>query len=148
MDRGALSGIGHRTRGGDGVEPLIFVAELCPNRPIEPIEHRAELLAECITIGRQSHRCLRGCSGSLVSNELGDPRYPTAAKKIAARRARPTLVPPESLPVPAEQRAPRAALTRQFVPEIQGHCEFLEGDTPARLADRLIERLRADGALS
>jgi electron transfer flavoprotein beta subunit len=82
-----------------------------------------------------------------VSNELGDPRYPTAAKKLAARRMKPTVVAVEDLALPAEQVQPRATLTRQFVPTIQGNCEFIAGDTAAALGDRLIERLREDGAI-
>jgi len=82
-----------------------------------------------------------------VSNELGDPRYPTAAKKLAARRMKPTVVAVDDLALPAEQLQPRARLTRQFVPAIQGNCEFISGDTAAALGDRLIERLREDGAI-
>jgi electron transfer flavoprotein beta subunit len=82
-----------------------------------------------------------------VSNELGDPRYPTAAKKLAARRMKPTVVAVDDLGVPAEQLQPRATLSQQFVPTIQGNCEFLSGDTPAALGDSLIQRLREDGTI-
>ncbi len=82
-----------------------------------------------------------------VSNELGDPRYPTAAKKLAARRKKPTVLAVDDLSLSAEQLQPRATLTRQFVPTIQGNCEFISGDTSAALADSLIERLREDGTI-
>jgi electron transfer flavoprotein beta subunit len=82
-----------------------------------------------------------------VSNELGDPRYPTAAKKLAARRMKPTVVSAQELGLSAEELAPRATLTRQFVPTVQGHCEFITGETPGELADHLMERLRQEGAL-
>ncbi len=82
-----------------------------------------------------------------VSNELGDPRYPTAAKKLAARRKKPTVVAVDELSLSAEQLQPRATLTRQFVPTIQGNCEFISGDTPAALGNSLIERLREDGSI-
>ena len=82
-----------------------------------------------------------------VSNELGDPRYPTAAKKLAARRKKPTVVEVDELSLSAEQLQPRATLTRQFVPTIQGNCEFISGDTPAALGDSLIEHLREDGTI-
>ncbi len=80
-----------------------------------------------------------------ISNELGQPRYPTAAKKIAARRMRPTVVTPESLDVSEEALQVRVKLVEQFVPEIQGNCELIEGETPAELAAGLIKRLREDG---
>jgi electron transfer flavoprotein beta subunit len=82
-----------------------------------------------------------------ISNELGEPRFPTTAKKIAARRMKPTIVSVADLSLPAEALQPRVAMTRQFVPEIQGNCEFLSGNTPTELADRLIQRLRQESVL-
>jgi electron transfer flavoprotein beta subunit len=82
-----------------------------------------------------------------ISNELGEPRYPTAARKLAARRVKPTVVPPDDLGLAPEARQPRVVLTRQFVPTVQGHCEFLTGDSAAELADRLVGRLREEKVL-
>jgi electron transfer flavoprotein beta subunit len=82
-----------------------------------------------------------------ISNELGEPRFPTTAKKIAARRMKPTIVSVDELSLPPEEREPRVTMTRQFVPTVQGNCEFLSGATPGELADRLIEGLRRDGVL-
>ena len=79
-----------------------------------------------------------------ISNELGQPRYPTAARTIAARRMQATAVPVEDLSLPAGALQARVTLIRQFVPTIQGNCEFISGETPAELATRLIERLRED----
>jgi electron transfer flavoprotein beta subunit len=82
-----------------------------------------------------------------ISNELGDPRYPTAASKIKARRVKPTVVAISDLGLSAEDSEPRVAFTKQFVPTIQGNCEFISGDSPAELADRLIARLREDSVI-
>jgi electron transfer flavoprotein beta subunit len=82
-----------------------------------------------------------------ISNELGEPRYPTAAKKIAARRMKPTIVSVDDLPLGPEDLQPRVTLTQQFVPTIQGNCEFISGETPTDVAARLIERLREDSIL-
>ena len=79
-----------------------------------------------------------------VSNELGEPRYPTAARKIAARRMKPERVSPESLSLSEEELRPRVLARRQFVPTVQGNCEFLGGETPAELADALVARLQQD----
>jgi len=38
--------------------------------------------------------------------------------------------------------APSITLKRQFVPQIQGNCEFLSG-SPAEIAKALMERIRA-----
>lgn len=81
-----------------------------------------------------------------ISNELGDPRYPSAAAKVKARRAKPTVVTPADLGLSEEDLAPRVLLTRQFVPEVQGNCEFLQGDA-TQMAQELIERLKADSIL-
>jgi electron transfer flavoprotein beta subunit len=82
-----------------------------------------------------------------VSNELGDPRYPTAASKIKARKLKPEQLSPADLGLGDSDLAPRAKLVKQYVPTIQGHCEFVEGDTPAEQADRLIARLREESLL-
>ena len=82
-----------------------------------------------------------------ISNELGQPRYPTTARRMAVRRMRPAVVSAGDLGLRAEDLRPRATLIRQFVPAVQGDCEFIAGESPAEVADRLIERLRADGVL-
>jgi electron transfer flavoprotein beta subunit len=82
-----------------------------------------------------------------ISNELGTPRYPTAAKRMAARRVHPKLVSVDDLSVSAEDLQPRVKLVRQFVPRVQGKCEILSGATPADVADQLIARLRADSVI-
>jgi len=81
-----------------------------------------------------------------VSNELGDPRYPTAAAKMKARKMKPTLVPVEELGLAAEELAPRATVVKQFVPTVHGNCEFIEGEA-AEVADRLVARLREENIL-
>jgi electron transfer flavoprotein beta subunit len=82
-----------------------------------------------------------------ISNELGDPRYPTAANKIKARRKKPTIVSVEDLGLPPEDLQPRVTFTRQFVPTVQGNCEFISGETAAETADSLIARLRDDSVI-
>ena len=82
-----------------------------------------------------------------ISNELGDPRYPTAASKIKARRIKPAIVPLADLGLSDDDTAVRVAFTKQFVPTVQGNCEFISGDSPAALADGLIARLRAESVI-
>ncbi len=82
-----------------------------------------------------------------VSNELGEPRYPTTARKLAARRMQATVVSLEELSVRAEDLQPRVRLIRLSVPTVQGSCEFISGDTPGAAAKGLIERLHEDSVL-
>lgn len=81
-----------------------------------------------------------------ISNELGDPRYPSASAKVKARRAKPTVVQPSDLGLDEMGLMPRVMLTRQFVPQVQGNCEWLKGE-PAQMANELVERLKADSIL-
>lgn len=82
-----------------------------------------------------------------ISNELGLPRYPTTAGRIAARRMQANVLSPDDLGLTPDDLQPRVALTKQFVPQVQGNCEMLSGDSPAQIASDLIERLRADQVL-
>lgn len=79
-----------------------------------------------------------------ISNELGEPRYPTMPMKMAARRVKPTDVSAADLSLDPQALEPRIVMTRQFVPTVTGDCEFISGDEPAELADRLVERLVED----
>ncbi|MDP6981276.1 MAG: electron transfer flavoprotein subunit beta/FixA family protein [Myxococcota bacterium] len=83
-----------------------------------------------------------------VSNELGEPRYPTAAAKIKARKVKPQVTSPADLGVADGDLAPRIQMIRQFVPTVQGNCEFIDGGSPAEQADKLIARLREESLLS
>ena len=89
-----------------------------------------------------------GCPALVtISSEIGEPRYPTTARKLAARRMKPEVVPVDDLSLAPQELEPRAALVQQFAPAVQGNCEFIQGDSPAQLAERLIERLRQDRVL-
>ncbi len=82
-----------------------------------------------------------------ISNELGTPRYPTTARKMAVRRMQPKQVSLEELSLRADDVRPQVKLVRQFVPTVQGHCDFITADTAAAMADRLVARLRAENAI-
>jgi electron transfer flavoprotein beta subunit len=79
-----------------------------------------------------------------ISSELGTPRYPTAAATMAARRKKPVVVPASSI---AAAGKPHVVMRRMFVPQMLGHCEFIEGDAPREQVAQLLQRLRADGVL-
>ena len=81
-----------------------------------------------------------------VTNELGTPRYPTAARKIQTRRMKPAVVAPDTLGLAAADLEPRIRLVRLLVPTVQGHCELLPG-APAEAAQSLVDRLAQDGVL-
>ncbi len=81
-----------------------------------------------------------------VSNEMGDPRFPTAKAKMAARKKKPTKISVDDLGLSTDELTPKVVMTKQFVPEVQGNCEFIEG-SPAEAAQTLIDKLRADSLI-
>ena len=79
-----------------------------------------------------------------ISNEFGEPRYPTGVRTMKARKVKPTQVSPDSLSMGGDGGRPRVTMTRQFVEGITGSCEFLQGDSPAAVAQALVKRLREE----
>jgi len=83
-----------------------------------------------------------------ISNELGAPRYPTAARSMQARRMAPTVLTPFDLGVQAEDMTPRVTLEGLFVPSVLGNCEFINGSSPAESARTLVAKLREERLLA
>ena len=79
-----------------------------------------------------------------VSNELGQPRYPTLRGIMAATRKRPTVWTTGDLAIADAQLEPRLTLHDLFVPERDQDCEIIEGDDDMDSARRLALRLRED----
>ncbi len=77
-----------------------------------------------------------------VSNELGQPRYPTLRGIMAATRKLPTIWSAADLEADSEQLEPRITLHDLFVPERSQVCEIIEGDNEAEAARNLAQKLR------
>ncbi len=82
-----------------------------------------------------------------ISNEFGEPRYPTAVRTMKARKVKPQQVSPDSLSLGEGGGQSRVTMTRQFAAAITGNCDFLEGESPAAVAQDLIKRLREERAI-
>ncbi|MCC7077238.1 MAG: electron transfer flavoprotein subunit beta/FixA family protein [Acidimicrobiia bacterium] len=82
-----------------------------------------------------------------VSSELGEPRYPTMPMRMSARRVEPEVVTADELGLSGADLEIRVGTVRQTVPTVKGDCEFITGDTPADIADRLVARLVEDRVL-
>jgi electron transfer flavoprotein beta subunit len=133
-----------------GVVPSLIGEKL--DMPVVTIARAAELSGSNLKVTRVTpdgdEVVQTACPAVVtVSNELGDPRYPPAAAKIKARKLKPTVVSPGDLGLTEAELMPKVKLTKQFVPQIKGSCEFIEGGSPAELADKLMEKLRADSIL-
>lgn len=77
-----------------------------------------------------------------VSNELGQPRYPTLRGIMAATRKQPTVWSVADLDLDASQSEPRVTLQELFVPVSDQECEFIEGENAAAAARALAVKLR------
>lgn len=133
-----------------GVVPALIAEKL--GAPVVTIAKAVELNGETVRVTRVTpdgdEIAEANCPVVItVSNEVGDARYPAAAAKIKARKKKPEVVSPADLGLADDQLASKVTLMKQFVPEVQGNCEFIEGDDPAALANALLERLKADGAI-
>ncbi|MBI4519008.1 MAG: electron transfer flavoprotein subunit beta/FixA family protein [Deltaproteobacteria bacterium] len=77
-----------------------------------------------------------------ISNEFGEPRYPTGIRTMKARKIKPQQITPAGLAL-GESARPRVTMTRQFVEPIIGRCEVIPGDSAAAALE-LVTRLRAE----
>jgi electron transfer flavoprotein beta subunit len=132
-----------------GVVPALIGEKL--GMPVVPLARAIEVNGPTLKVTRATpdgDEVVEGAAPAVVtiSNELGDPRFPTAKGKMAARKKKPTNVSIDDLGLSAQELVPRVVLTRQYVPEIQGNCEFIEG-SPAEAARILIDKLRADSVI-
>ena len=77
-----------------------------------------------------------------VSNELGQPRYPTLRGIMAATRKRPVVWSASDLEMDAAQLEPRVTLHNLFVPVREQQCEIVGGEDAADAGRQLALRLR------
>lgn len=132
-----------------GVVPALIGEKLA--MPVVPLARAIEAKGSTLTVIRATpdgDEVVEGATPAVVtiSNELGDPRFPTAKNKMAARKKKPVKIAVADLGLSAEELAPRVVLSKQYVPEVQGNCEFIEG-SPEEAAKILIEKLRADSVI-
>jgi electron transfer flavoprotein beta subunit len=132
-----------------GVVPALIGESL--GMPVVPLARAIETNGSALKVTRATpdgDEVVEGATPAVVtvSNELGDPRFPTAKAKMAARKKKPTNIAIADLGLSEEQLTPRIVLKKQYVPEVQGNCEFIEG-TPAEAAKILVDKLRADSVI-
>ncbi|MCH8086231.1 MAG: electron transfer flavoprotein subunit beta/FixA family protein [Chloroflexi bacterium] len=75
-----------------------------------------------------------------VSNELGQPRYPTLRGIMAAGRKQPTVWSAQDLVL--DTTASRMKLLKLYQPDKISQCEFIEGGSPAEAGVNLALKLR------
>lgn len=128
-----------------GVVPLLLAERL--GHAVTTLARDVRHGADGLTVTRatpEGDEVVRGQLPALVtvSNELGAPRFPTAKAKMAARKMSAEIVAIDSLELDPAALVASIRLQRQFVPQIQGNCEFIKG-SPADIARELMARIRA-----
>ena len=82
-----------------------------------------------------------------VSNELGEPRYPTLRGIMTAGRKTPTVWTAADLGVAPASLAPKVRVVDLAVPVVDRECEIVSGETDADAGRALALRLREDGLI-
>ncbi len=85
-----------------------------------------------------------------VSNEIGEPRYPTIKGIMAAKKKEPVVWKPADIGMDKAQLGAagrKARVSRLFQPVHEGKCEFVEGENPEEAGSNLALKLRAAKAL-
>jgi electron transfer flavoprotein beta subunit len=79
-----------------------------------------------------------------VSNEIGQPRYPTIKGIMAAKKIEPIVWKPADIGLSFSIGVsnPRTKLHKLFQPVHEGKCEFIAGETPEEMAVNLANKLR------
>jgi electron transfer flavoprotein beta subunit len=80
-----------------------------------------------------------------VSNELGEPRYPTIKGIMTAKKKEPIIWKPADIGVEPSQvgaAGRRARLVKLFQPVREGKCEIVDGETLQEAAANLALKLR------
>ncbi len=80
-----------------------------------------------------------------VSNEIGQPRYPTIKGIMAAKKIEPVVWKPSDVglePAKAGVAGSRIKVRKLFQPVHEGKCEFAAGETPEEMAVNLAVKLR------
>ena len=80
-----------------------------------------------------------------VSNEIGEPRYPTIKGIMAAKKIEPIVWQPADIGVEPSQigaAGQRTKMLKLFQPVREGKCEIIEGENPEEAAVNLALKLR------
>lgn len=85
-----------------------------------------------------------------VSNEIGEPRYPTIRGIMASKKKEPTVWKLTDIGLEPSQvgvAGRRCRIVKLFQPQREGICKMIAGDTPEEAAVNLANRLRQEKLL-
>jgi electron transfer flavoprotein beta subunit len=77
-----------------------------------------------------------------VSNEIGQPRYPTIKGIMAAKKLEPIIWKPSDIGIEPSGDRRRTRIRKLFQPVHEGKCELAAGESPEEMAVNLVVKLR------
>jgi electron transfer flavoprotein beta subunit len=77
-----------------------------------------------------------------VSNEIGQPRYPTIKGIMSAKKVEPIIWKPADIGFEADVASQRTKIQKLFQPVHEAKCEFAAGEIPEEMAVNLATKLR------
>jgi electron transfer flavoprotein beta subunit len=128
---------------GSGVAEILRLPSVTVAKKIDIIDSKARI-EKVVTDG---HEVIEVSLPVLVtvSNELGEPRYPTIRGIMAAKKIEPIIWKPADLEVDPSQigaAGRRSKMLKLFQPVHEGECEIVEGESPEEAAVNLALKLR------
>ena len=79
-----------------------------------------------------------------ITNEFGEPRYPTLRGIMTASRKTPTIWSVEDIGLSPDDLSPKLELTELFIPVSDRQCEYIVGEDEADAGRKLALRLREE----
>jgi electron transfer flavoprotein beta subunit len=133
---------------GLGVAEFLGIPCITLAKKIEVVDHKVKvdrLWADGIEILEASMPCL-----ITVSSELGEPRYSTISKVMAAAKKEPIIWGAEDIDVSGSEVGAlgrKCRVEKVFKPVKETKCEIIEGETEQEAAEALALKLREENLL-
>ncbi|HUT97267.1 MAG TPA: electron transfer flavoprotein subunit beta/FixA family protein [Dehalococcoidales bacterium] len=128
---------------GSGIAEILGLPSVTLVKKVEPAGGKAKLervTDEGYEVVEVSLPCV-----ITVSNEIGEPRYPTIKGIMGAKKKEPVVWKPADIGVEASQigaQGRHTKLVKLFQPVREGKCEMVEGESPEEAGANLAAKLR------
>ena len=137
---------GRQASDWDNAQVPLAVAELL-DLPCITIGRKVEVGDGRVTVERQVPEGIEIMEAPLpalvtVSNELGQPRYPTLRGIMAATRKQPTIWTAQDLGINVSELQPNLEIVDLYVPTAEKECELIRGENEADSGRLLALKLR------
>ena len=142
---------GRQASDWDNAHVPLGVAELL-GIPCVPVAQKIDVLGQVLSIQAsldEGYEIVQAPLPSLVtvSNELGEPRYPTLRGIMSASRKSPTIWTLQDLNLDLTRLAPSFELIDLFIPVSERSCELIQGKDDEDAGRNLALRLRQENLL-